>query len=257
MPPDVGERSLDVGVVTAINPQSPLVLYAGSGFSQHANADAYTAYQAAFWDTANNPEVVSSSYQFGTTLAAPGSPFLFAVDQLFVDAALRGVTILTSGGDGGSGGWTGDGVTNVVTSRGSPYDLMVGGTSLSTLAAAGADPTLSAILTLAMAGDPATIWDLVAGGLTALPATAGPGSHFVEAVWNTYALSGTTFAITDISETSLAPAAPIPATPSRPTRAHSAWCRRPPTRPHWWAAACRTSPPTPVATFSMKCRKRT
>ncbi len=193
MPPDVGERSLDVGVVTAINPQSPLVLYAGSGFSQHANADAYTAYQAAFWDTANNPEVVSSSYRFGTTLAAPGSPFLFAVDQLFVDAALRGVTILTSGGDGGSGGWTGDGVTNVVTSRGSPYDLMVGGTSLSSLAAAGADPTLSAILTLAMAGDPATIWDLVAGGLTALPATAGPGSHFVEAVWNTYALNGTTF----------------------------------------------------------------
>ena len=85
-------------------------------------------------------------------------------------------------------------MTNVVTSRGSPYDLMVGGTSLSTLAAAGADPTLAAILTLALAGDPATIWDLVAGGLTALPASAGPDSHFLEAVWNTYALSGTTFA---------------------------------------------------------------
>src|SRR5450631_464985 len=57
---DAGERSLDVGVATAINPQSPLVLYAGSGFSANANADAYTAYQAAFWDTANNPDVVSS-----------------------------------------------------------------------------------------------------------------------------------------------------------------------------------------------------
>jgi hypothetical protein len=194
MTSDAGERSLDVGVATAINPQSPLVLYAGSGFSANANADAYTAYQAAFWDTANNPDVVSSSYRFHPTFAAPGSPFLFAVDQLFVDAALRGITILTSAGDGGSGGWTGDGVTNVVATRGSPYDLMVGGTSLSTLAAAGADPTLAEILTAAMAGDPATIWDLVAGGLTALPASAGPGSHFVEAVWNTYALSGSTFA---------------------------------------------------------------
>lgn len=190
---DAGERSLDVGVATAINPQSPLVLYAGSGFGDNANAEAYTAYQAAIWDTANDPEVVSSSYRFHPTLAAPGSPFLFAVDQLFVDAALRGVTVLTSAGDGGSGGWTGDGVTNVVSTRGSPYDLMVGGTSLSTLAAAGTDPTLADILSLALAGDPATIWDLVAGGLTALPVSSGPASHFVEAVWNTYALSGSTF----------------------------------------------------------------
>ena len=33
-----GERSLDVGVVTAINPQSPLVLYAGSGYSRRRAA---------------------------------------------------------------------------------------------------------------------------------------------------------------------------------------------------------------------------
>ena len=33
-----GERSLDVGVVTAINPQSPLVLYAGSGYSAGAQS---------------------------------------------------------------------------------------------------------------------------------------------------------------------------------------------------------------------------
>jgi hypothetical protein len=71
---------------------------------------------------------------------------------------------------------------------------MVGGTSLSTLAAAGDDPTRAGILARAMAGDQTTIWDLVAGGLTALPASAGPASHFVEAVWNTYALDGATFA---------------------------------------------------------------
>ena len=34
-----------------------------------------------------DPDVISSSYRFHPTMAAPGSPFLFAVDQLFVDAA--------------------------------------------------------------------------------------------------------------------------------------------------------------------------
>ena len=93
--PDVGERSLDVGVVTAINPQSPLVLYAGSGFSPHANADAYTAYQAAFWDTVNDPK--SSPRPIDSARRWPHRvALLFAVDQLFVDAALRGVTVLTS-----------------------------------------------------------------------------------------------------------------------------------------------------------------
>ena len=190
---DAGERSLDVGVATAINPQSPLVLYAGSGFSGNANADAYTAYQAAFWDTANDPTSFPRPDRFHPTMAAPGSPFLFAVDQLFVDAALRGITVLTSVGDGGSGGWTGDGLTNVVSTRGSPYDLMVGGTSLSTLAAAGADPTLADILTLVMAAiwRRSGTWSPAASPLCL--ASSGPASHFVEAVWNTYVLNGSTF----------------------------------------------------------------
>jgi hypothetical protein len=52
-----GERSLDVGVVTAINPQSPMVLYAGSGYSPGAQSSnfgpqssTFTAYQSSFWD---------------------------------------------------------------------------------------------------------------------------------------------------------------------------------------------------------------
>src|SRR4029077_16252412 len=54
--------------------------------------------------------------------------------------------------------------------------------------------TLAGILALAMAGDQTTIWDLVAGGLTALPASAGPSWHFAEAVWSTNTLDGATFA---------------------------------------------------------------
>jgi len=59
-----GERSLDVGVVTAINPQSPLIVYAGSGTAQGAEFNTFTAYQSAFWDTTHNPEVVTSSFGF-------------------------------------------------------------------------------------------------------------------------------------------------------------------------------------------------
>jgi hypothetical protein len=185
-----GERSLDIGVVTAINPQSPLVVYAGSGTAQHAEFNTFTAYQSAIWDLANNPEVITSSFGF-TPQIAPNSPFSFAARELFIDAALRGITVFSDNGDGGSGDQYGNGLTNVQTGRASPFGVMVGGTSLSSLHAATADGTLHEIVTLAMAGDPTTIWDLVAGGLTSLPSSANGAATLVETVWNQYFLSGT------------------------------------------------------------------
>ncbi len=62
-----GERSLDVGVVTAINPQSQLIVYAGSGTDNGAHSNGFTAYQSAFWDTANNPGVITSSFSYAVT----------------------------------------------------------------------------------------------------------------------------------------------------------------------------------------------
>jgi hypothetical protein len=185
-----GERSLDIGVVTAINPQSPLVVYAGSGKAQHAEFNTFTAYQSAIWDLANNPEVITSSFGF-TPQIAPNSPFSFAARELFIDAALRGITVFSDNGDGGSGDQYGNGLTNVQTGRASPFGVMVGGTSLSSLHAATADGTLSEIVTLAMAGDPTTIWDLIAGGLTSLPSSASGAATLVETVWNQYFLGGT------------------------------------------------------------------
>ena len=44
------ERALDVGVATAVNPNSSLILYAGSGGNLGAISDPYTAYQSAIWD---------------------------------------------------------------------------------------------------------------------------------------------------------------------------------------------------------------
>ncbi|WP_029003134.1 DUF4114 domain-containing protein [Azorhizobium doebereinerae] len=188
-----GERSLDVGVVSSAAPGSTIGLYAGSGFDGNAYASSYTAYQAAFWDQVHNPGVISSS--FGDyEMPAPGSPFYYATSQLFIDAALRNISVFSAVGDGGSGDQWPDGITNQYTTYSSPYGVLVGGTSLTTPAAALDDPTLAAILAEVQAGNLGTIWQLVSGGLTGLPdltkGMASTDSTFVETLWNLYKLEG-------------------------------------------------------------------
>ncbi len=45
-----------------------------------AQSNAFTAYQSAFWDLANNPSVITSSFGF-TSQVTPGSPFYFAAQR--------------------------------------------------------------------------------------------------------------------------------------------------------------------------------
>ncbi len=185
-----GERSMDFAVVTAINPKSTLVAYAGSGQANGARANPYTAYQGAFWDTANNPKVITSSFNLGDS-TAPGSPFLYATSQLFIDAALRGITMFNDNGDMGSSNSFGNGIANTASSHSSPYAVLVGGTSLSSQAVAATDLTLDGLVAAASTLDPATLWQLIAGGMTQLP-TAGNAwdAQLVETVWNQYVLLG-------------------------------------------------------------------
>ena len=127
-----------------------------------------------------------------TESMAPGSPFYAAYQQLFIDAALNNQTLFTALGDGGSGNETANGLTNVEYNVTSPYTVLVGGTSISSFASAQQDPTInSTIVASALAGDPATIWQLVEGGLTSLPADAAQLQYFVEVVWNEYFVQGT------------------------------------------------------------------
>jgi hypothetical protein len=182
---EASERSLDVGVVSAINPNSRLVVYAGSGTANNAGSDPFTAYQAAIWDTVNGPAVISSSVRSYTEIAG-GSPFRFALDELFVDAALRNVTVVNSAGDGGSGDEYGNGLTNVTAMHSSPFALAVGGTSVSTVETAETDKTLDRIVAKANDGHRATVWKLVKGGLTDAPGKGTPKSLFIETVWNAY-----------------------------------------------------------------------
>ena len=135
--------------------------------------------------------MISSSFGFQSG-TAPGSPFHLAASELFIDAALRGITVLSANGDGGSGNEVGNGVTNVGISRTSGYSILVGGTSLSTVHSALADATLGTITDAALAGDHSTIWTLIAGGLTVLPNQANGGATLVETVWNNYFVDGST-----------------------------------------------------------------
>jgi hypothetical protein len=193
------ERSLDIGVVASAAPGSTIGLYAGSGDQNNATANAFTAYQAAFWDKTHNPAVVSSSFGiFQQT--DPNSPFRSAVDELFTDAALRNITAVVANNDWGSSFNFANGIANQNSSQSSPYAVLVGGTSLTTVAAAPDDPSLynptkplQSLYGQALAGDLATLWQLVEGGMSTLPSNAvGPDadqSTFLEAVWNVYVLT--------------------------------------------------------------------
>jgi hypothetical protein len=182
---DESERSLDLGVATAVNPNSTLILYAGSGTNLGANSEPFTAYQSAIFDP-NHASVVSSSFRFNDAEPSPGSPWMYAARQLMIDAALANISMFSSAGDGGSGYEIANGLDNVSTTRASPFSVIVGGTSLSLEPYAANDPSLLAsYLAPALAGNLAILWQLAAGGLTALP-TAGTAQWFAEAVWNRY-----------------------------------------------------------------------
>ncbi|WP_127089730.1 DUF4114 domain-containing protein [Aquabacter cavernae] len=179
-----GERSLDVAVVSTVVPNSRFGLYVGS------SGTVYTAYQTAIWDTANNPGVLSSSWSDGHAFSAD-SPFAVAYRELFVDAALRGVSVFNDAYDGGSGNETETGLTNLFAASMSAYTMVVGGTSLSTVASADVDVTLSDVIASAQAGNLGTIWQLVRGGLTQWSSSLSDQSVFIETAWNQYILDGT------------------------------------------------------------------
>lgn len=180
------ERSLDVGVVATAIPDSVIGIYSGPGLSNQSN---FTGYQGAIWDTANDPAVISSSWT-DVMSPAPNSPFMTAYRELFVDAALRNLTMFNDASDGGSGAQVGNGLTNVWQNNLSPYAVVVGGTSLSTPSQAELDPTLATYVAGADALNRSMLATLVAGGLRTLPADADALSVFLETVWNQYVLAG-------------------------------------------------------------------
>lgn len=186
-----GERSMDVGIAAAINPRSDLALYVGSGNNGAAGATIFTAYQSAIWKAAtglsSTASVISSSWGDPQN-SSPNSPFYWAYSQLFVDAALNNQTVVTALGDGGSSNSAANGLDNVEYNYASAYSVLVGGSSLSTTAAADLDTTLASLVKSAGEGNLSTIWQLVSGGLKSAPSNAAAMDVFIETVWNQYGL---------------------------------------------------------------------
>ncbi|QTL03575.1 hypothetical protein J5J86_23085 [Aquabacter sp. L1I39] len=178
------ERSMDVGVVAAINPYSTIGIYAGSGLS---GGSTFSTYQGIIWDLAHDPSVLSSSFG-DVALPAPDSPFFAAFQDLYVDAALRGLSVFIASGDGGSGGEQATGLPNFQAGSSSPYVTLVGGTSMSLVPAAEADATLAGLLAAVEAQDLDTLRMLVEGGLTMAPTALNAYNALVETVWNQYDL---------------------------------------------------------------------
>ena len=191
--PDIVERSLDVGVVTSAAPGSTIGLYAGSGFnSPGAYSNVITAYQGAIWDRAHNPAVLSASYST-TPQTVPGSVFANAVNEIFVDAALRNISVLKADNDFGSSWGFSNGLANQSQSASSPYAVVVSGTSITSFEKANLDETVAPLLAQATSHQSDTVWKLVAGGLKVLPPAELPTpalNTFLEAAWNAYTLTG-------------------------------------------------------------------
>ncbi len=189
----MGERSLDVGVVSAINPNSNIQLYNGSGYRySHADASIFTAIQSSIWNPAGDlPAVTSNSFNDPQSMA-PDSPYYWAYWQLFIDAALKNQTTVVALGDGGSAEGVANGLTNVDYNVSQPYNLLVSGTSLSSQSVAAGDPTLVSASYLAQAaqGNKGVLWQLVMGGLTTMPSSSSDISKFIETVWNEYTVNG-------------------------------------------------------------------
>ncbi len=194
-----GERALDVSVAAAVNPNSDLVLFVGSGVNTDgAQASTYTAIQSTVFPGTGIPKVSAWSDSFGDAQSmSPDSPFYRAYWELYVDTVLNNQTAVTALGDGGSSEEIGNGLTNLQYNCTQPFSLLVSGTSMSTLGMAQLDPTLNYVVTPALAGDKATIWQLVVGGLTTMPSGLAGTQFFVETVWNDYVVDGNTITGTE------------------------------------------------------------
>lgn len=184
---NVGEMALDISVVAGAAPMSTQLLY------QYQGGTPFNAYQQAFFATDNPAPVLSSSYAFGSQ-PTRDSPFQWAFEQLMVDGALNNISTHIAAGDSGSTANHYTGVANLNYSLTATTALIVGGTSIASLAAAQQDPTLTTQASQALNGDRATIFALVASGLRTLPAnlpdaSSSPSTTLVamfESVWNGY-----------------------------------------------------------------------
>jgi len=123
-----GEVALDIEVAGALAPAATLAVY----FAPNTDRGFIDAISAAVHDQQYRPSVISISW--GGPESSWTQQSVTAMDQIFQDAAVLGVTICAASGDEGSDDGVGDGQAHVDFPAASPNVLACGGTHLETAA---------------------------------------------------------------------------------------------------------------------------
>ena len=125
------EVVLDIEIVGAIVGDCKIVVY----FAPNTDRGFYDAIRAALDDKENNPSVISISWgapevQWDTKSWISKKNQLQAYDELFAEAAERGITVCCAAGDNGSSDGIQDGKQHCDFPGSSPHVLSCGGTRL-------------------------------------------------------------------------------------------------------------------------------
>jgi kumamolisin len=140
------EVTLDLQISGALAPGAQIVNY----FTRNNGPGILKALQAAIY-APTAPTVISLSW--GSPEITYSGQLAIAMNDLFADAAARGITVCAASGDTGSGSGMHDGGSHVNFPASSPYVLACGGTTLI------ADPTTNTIHS-------ETTWNVGSGGAT-------------------------------------------------------------------------------------------
>jgi kumamolisin len=117
------ETTMDIELVGRFANRARIVVYLAPNTSQ----GKYHAFTTALTDRKNHPSVISCSWGAHENLLTRG--FMELLDNLFQEAALKGVTICCSSGDDGNSAGP-DGTPQVHFPASSPHVLACGGTHL-------------------------------------------------------------------------------------------------------------------------------
>jgi kumamolisin len=120
-----GEVMLDIEVAGSVAPGARIVVY----FAPNTDRGFLDAITTAIHDSANRPSVISISW--GGPESAWTAQAMRAMDGVFAEAALVGVTVTCASGDNGSDDRVGDGRAHADFPASSPNVLACGGTRIS------------------------------------------------------------------------------------------------------------------------------
>ena len=121
---DDGEVMLDIEVAGSVAPGAGIAVYFGS----NTDRDFHDALASAVHDSARSPSVVSISW--GSREVRWTGQARQAFDDVLIDAAALGVTVLAAAGDHGAADRGGDGNVHADYPASSPYMIGCGGTTL-------------------------------------------------------------------------------------------------------------------------------